>query len=134
MAKNTSKRKPKTKKTKMRKFGTGATRDTDKDKLSFIKALSPLVLKRYTAYLGKHRVQADGNLRDWDNWKQGIPKDVYMDSKGRHFIDSWLHYEGYGQEAVCDDIEDVLCAELFNTMGYLHELLVKRLRKCKEKK
>jgi len=113
----------------MRNFGTGATRDTVKGKLSFIKALSPLVLKRYTEYIGKHRVQADGNIRDWDNWKKGIPVDVYMDSGGRHFLDAWLHHDGYPEEAVCDDIEDVLCAELFNTMGFLHELLVKRLDK-----
>ena len=128
MAKKTNK-----KKTKMREFGTGATRDGNENKLSFVKALCPLVLKRYVEYIGKHRVQADGNIRDWDNWKQGIPKDVYIDSKGRHFIDTWLHYEGYGQEAVYDNIEDVLCAELFNTMGYLHELLVRRLPKKVQK-
>ena len=117
------------KKVAMRKFDTGATRDNNENKLSFIKALCPLVLKRYVEYIGKHRKQADGDMRDWDNWKQGIPKDVYIDSKGRHFIDTWLHYEGYGQEAVHDDIEDILCAELFNTMGFLHEILVKKMNK-----
>lgn len=119
-------KKTKTSKTKMREFGTGATRDGDDNKLSFVKALCPLVLKRYVEYIGKHRVQADGNLRDWDNWKQGIPEDVYMDSKARHLMDSWLHHDGFGDEAICDDLEDVLCAEIFNTMGFLREILVRK--------
>ncbi len=121
-------------KRQMRKFGTGAIRDANHDKLSFIKALSPLVLKRYVEYIGKHRLCPDGSVRDWDNWKQGIPEEVYMDSKGRHFIDAWLHYEGYSHEAVYDDIEDVLCAELFNTMGFLHEILKKKLNKKSRRK
>lgn len=126
------KKSKKTKTRQMRQFGSGATRDTNDDKLSFVKALSPLVLKRYTQYLGKHRVQADGNIREWDNWKAGIPEEVYMDSKGRHFMDAWLHYDGFSEEAVYDDIEEVLCAELFNTMGFLHEILVKKLKKLKK--
>jgi len=125
------KKKDNKKKVVMRKFDSGATRDSTENKLSFIKALSPLVLKRYVQYIGKHRIQADGNLRDWDNWKHGIPEEVYMDSKGRHFIDAWMHHDGYGEEAEVGDIEDVLCAELFNTMGYLQEILVKKLRKKK---
>lgn len=111
---------------KMRQFTSGATRHTNEDKLSYIKALSSLVLKRYTQYIGQHRTQADGNIRSWDNWKNGIPIDVYMDSKGRHFMDAWLHHDGYPEEAEYDNVEDVLCAELFNTMGFLHELLVKK--------
>lgn len=108
----------------MREFSTGATRDDSKDKLNYIKALCPLVLKRYVEYLDRHRVQADGNLRDWDNWKQGIPLDVYMESKGRHFWATWtLHemaaWEFGGRETLIDS----LCAELFNTTGYLFELL-----------
>lgn len=121
-----SSKKTSKKKTQMRKFDTGATRDNNENKLSFIKALCPLVLKRYVEYIGKHRLQVDGNMRDWDNWKQGIPDDVYMDSGGRHFLDAWLHHDGWPEEAVCDDIEDVLCAKMFNTMGLLHEILVKK--------
>ena len=98
----------------MRNFDSGATRDTVSGKLSYVKALSPIVLRRYVEYLGKHRVQADGKLRDWDNWKQGIPKDVYLDSLGRHFVDVWLN-EG--------DIEESLCAVIFNAMGMLFERL-----------
>ena len=129
-----AKKKTNNKKARMRKFESGATRDGDENKLSLIKALCPLVMKRYIEYLGKHRKQADGNMRDWDNWKQGIPIGVYMDSKGRHFLDTWLHHDGFPEEAVCDDIEDVLCAVMFNTMGYLHEILIKKKKKVRRSK
>jgi len=51
----------------MRAYGTGATRDNNTNKLSYLRGLSSQVLQRYLEYLGKHRVQADGKLRDWDN-------------------------------------------------------------------
>ena len=103
----------------IRKFETGATRDTSVDKLDYEGFLSPLVLKRYAEYLNKHRVQSDGKLRDSDNWQKGIPIKVYMKSKLRHLMDTWLVYRGYSDK----DIEVSLCAEIFNTMGMLHELL-----------
>ena len=58
----------------MRNFDTGATRDVDTNKLDFEGFLSPVVLERYAEYMHKNRVQADGNLRDSDNWQKGIPK------------------------------------------------------------
>ncbi len=51
----------------MRDYDTGATRDDNTNKLSYSKGLSSQVLQRYLEYLGKHRGQADGKLRDWDN-------------------------------------------------------------------
>lgn len=132
--KKVSKKKTNKKKTTMRKFESGATRNENESKLSLIKALCPLVIKRYIEYIGKHRRQADGNLRDWDNWKQGIPIDVYMDSDGRHFLDAWLHHDGWPEEAVCEDIEDVLCAEMFNTMGHLREILIEKRKKVRRTK
>jgi len=106
----------------MRNFNSGATRDTVDNKLSYVKALSPIVLRRYVEYLGRHRVQADGKLRDWDNWKQGIPKDVYLDSLGRHFIEVWLN-----GKTETEDIQESLCAVIFNAMGMLFEELNEEL-------
>ncbi len=103
----------------MRTFGTGATRNTDVNKLDYEGFLSPTVLKRYAEYLNKHRVQADGNIRESDNWQKGIPKDVYMKSAFRHFMDVWSCHRGVGSA----DLEESLCATLFNLMGYLHEVL-----------
>ena len=109
----------------MRKFASGATRDKDDDKLSYIKALSPIVLRRYVEYIGKHRLQADGNLRDWDNWKKGIPKEAYLDGLGRHFLAVWLLCDGFPTDDNHGPVtlQDSLCAVIFNSQGMLYELL-----------
>ena len=111
----------------MRKFDTGATRNTDVGKNDYEGFLSPSVIESYGNYMTKHRKQADGQLRDSDNWQKGIPKSAYMKSLWRHFLDMWFMHRGYKRY---DDItkeeltiEGVLCAILFNVMGYLHETL-----------
>jgi len=106
----------------MREFDTGATRDTVEDKFDFEGFLSPAVLNRYAEYMNKHRIQADGELRDSDNWQKGIPLKAYMKSAYRHFFDWWANHR-HVDEAVKENIEESLCGLLFNTMGYLHEYL-----------
>ena len=106
---------------KVRTFDTGATRSDDGERLDYEGFLSPLVLERYAQYMHKHREQADGTLRDSDNWQKGMPIKEYMKSKWRHFLKTWLWIRGVDHEEI--NIEDSLCAELFNTMGMLHELL-----------
>ena len=104
----------------MRTFDTGATRDTETGKFDYEGFLSPLVVRRFGAYMHAHRIQADGTLRDSANWQKGIPKDVYIKSAWRHFVDWWLMHRS------CKDrrgVEDALCGLLFNVQGYLHELL-----------
>jgi len=110
----------------MRNFSTGATRDKDENKYDYEGFLSPLVIKRFGQYMHKNRLQADGKLRDSDNWQKGIPQDAYMKSAWRHFHDWWSNHRGYGAtdfEGNNVDIEDALCALLFNIQGYLHEEL-----------
>lgn len=109
----------------IRTFDTGATRDTDQGKLDFIKAFSPIVILRYLRYLDKHRKQPDGSYRDFDNWKKGIPQEAYISGGGRHFLDTWLLTEGYATEDNHGpvEIEDAICAQMFNLMGRLHEML-----------
>ncbi len=104
----------------MRKFETGATRDTEEGKLDYEGFLSPLVLERYSEYMDKHRKQADGKLRDSDNWQKGIPIVTYIKSLWRHFMDLWKEHRGYGSR---DGIEEALCGIIFNSMGYLFEIL-----------
>jgi hypothetical protein len=113
--------------TEMRKFETGATRNTDTGKNDYEGFYSPLVVEAFGNYMTKHRVQADGKLRDSDNWQKGIPKDAYIKSTWRHFLDLWFMHRGYKRY---DDItkeeltfEGVLCAILFNIQGYLFEIL-----------
>lgn len=106
----------------MREFPGGATRDTDEGKFDYEGFLSPTVLERYAAYMHKHRKQADGKLRDSDNWQRGsgIPKSAYMKSGFRHWMDVWKGHRGLLPREV---LVEALCAVLFNVMGYLHELL-----------
>lgn len=105
----------------MRTFETGATRDSDDNKLDFEGFLSPWALTRYAEYMHEHRVQADGTMRSSDNWQSGIPIDVYMKSMWRHFITVW------GNHRAGIDNEDDICALLFNAMGMLHEKVQKRI-------
>jgi hypothetical protein len=108
---------------KIRKFDTGATRDTDEGKHDFEGFYSPLVVNRFGEYMTRHRKQSDGSLRDSDNWQKGIPKDAYVKSGFRHFHDWWLQHRGLQGK---DDIEESICALIFNAQGYLFELLKER--------
>ena len=113
----------------MRTFDTGATRSNDAGKIDPEGFLSPLVIERYCRYLNKHRIQADGKLRDSDNWQKGMGKATYMKSAWRHFLDMWrihrirLPHVNVTTNAEDEAFEDTICAVLFNTMGYLHEHL-----------
>jgi hypothetical protein len=114
----------------MRTFESGATRDNTEHKNDYEGFLSPLVIRAYGDYMQKHRVQADGSIRDSDNWQRGMGLHVMIKSLWRHFMDLWAIHRGYktldfdGKEVI---IEDALCGILFNTMGYFHELLSKRI-------
>lgn len=107
----------------VRKFETGASRDSDDGKLKIEGFLDPLVDKRYSEYMHGHRKMTDGSLRSGDNWQKGIPLSAYGDSMVRHVLDFRLHFDGYPNEAVDLDIESVLCAIIFNARGYLFEIL-----------
>ena len=115
---------------KIRTFRTGATRDTDEGKHDFEGYLSPIVINRFGEYMSKHREQSDGSLRASDNWQKGMPKDQYIKSLLRHVQDMWLEHRGYkGRE----EMEEIICAIMFNAQGYLHELLKERKYLLKEK-
>jgi len=110
----------------MKTFEGGATRSAEgPDRPDYRKALSPIVLQGYVEYLGRHRLQADGSLRDWDNWKAGVPLDRYLGGLGRHDMNVWLLMHGFPAE---DDngpvtLLDSLYGVIFNSMGMIHEIL-----------
>lgn len=110
----------------IRKFETGATRDTATDKYEYDGFFSPAVLERRAEYMHKHRKQSDGSLRDPDNWQKGIPQEAYMSSLFRHFVDVWKWNRYVGLPI---DIEEALCALMFNSEGMLHEILKKKQEK-----
>jgi hypothetical protein len=113
---------------KIRKFDTGATRDTAEGKLDFEGFLSPLVIQRFGEYMNKHRKQSDGSLRDSDNWQKHFGEkhfNVCIKSLFRHFHDLWMQHRGFkGKET----LEDSLMAILFNTMAYTDKLLKDKLK------
>jgi len=104
----------------MQQFDTGATRDADAGKLDYEGFLSPAVLQRFAQYMHQHRTQANGQLRDSDNWQRGVPLASYRKSLIRHVVELWgLWRGGAGGGAQ----QELLCAVMFNAMGMLHELL-----------
>jgi hypothetical protein len=108
----------------VRKFDTGATRDTEEGKIDYEGFLSPTALARFGQYMHKHRHQSDGSLRDSDNWQKGIPIPVYVKSLIRHVVAVWTLFRS--GDNLSDEQEDSLCAVLFNSWGMLHENLKAR--------
>jgi hypothetical protein len=89
------------------------------------------VEERFCEYMLKHQYQTDGTKRTSDNWQKGMPKDTYMQGLKRHVLHLWTRHRGY---LVLDDhagpnIEEDLCAIMFNVQGYLHTLLAERQSK-----
>ena len=110
----------------MRTFLSGATRDSDVNKLDFEGFLSPLALQAFAEYMHENRVQSDGKVRASDNWQKGIPLDAYMKSMWRHFFAVWSTYRGVHDEEMWEwgDVQITnLCALLFNVQGMLHEMV-----------
>jgi hypothetical protein len=111
----------------IREFATGATRDTDEGKLDIEGFLNPLVLKRFSTYMHRHRVQSDGQMRDADNWQRGIPFEQLMKSFVRHAFELWIYHRGgevkpaKGKDP--QDVEEILCALLFNVQGMILDCL-----------
>ena len=110
----------------IRKFSTGATRDTAQNKLDFEGFESPIVWKSYAQYLNKHRKTADGSLRESDNWQKLFGEkhyDVCMKSMLRHVVDVWMQHRGFeGEQALEDDLNAII----FNCKAYLFKLLTEK--------
>lgn len=120
-------------KNKIRKFETGGTRDTDDGKYDYEAFLSPAVIEAYGAYMHLHRKQADGQMRDGDNWQKGFGdqhQSVCVKSLWRHFFDLWKIHRGHKVIDKKDGHEVTLpescCAIMFNTMAILHNYLFKK--------
>ena len=89
--------------------------------------------------MDKHRKMRDGSIRDSDNWQKGFGNaiDHYktcIKSLFRHFMDVWFIHrralynnmglKAYGAE---DEMEESLCAIIFNASAYLHKLREQRI-------
>ena len=111
----------------VRTFAGGATRDTTVDKHDFAGFLSVMVLRRFGEYMHKHRLQSDGNLRDSDNWKKGMPRRVFAESLLRHALDVVGYITDDDDRVISqDDLEEALMALIFNAQGLAREVLMDR--------
>jgi len=108
----------------MRISPTGATRDHAL-KPEHFKFFSPRSFHAYTEYMFGKRIQPDGALRDANNWANGMPRDWYVQSGGRHWMDVVYHLSDCSELAT-EDLETALCAMMFNVQALLHEVLVDR--------
>lgn len=97
----------------MRKFKSGAVRDSEIGKENLIEGISWLALKRFAKYMDKNALKYGRG-----NWKKGIPIDVYITSMARHFQKFLSEWE-YG---VCVEESDHLSGIFFNLQGIMHEL------------
>jgi hypothetical protein len=108
-----------------REFDTGATRSSQEGRIDPEGFLSPLSIERYCEYLLKHQVQANGEIRASDNWQKGMPRATYIKGLWRHFLHAWQRHRGWAvnDPKAAADLEEDLCAIIFNAQGYLHEVL-----------
>lgn len=115
----------------MRKYTTGAIRDTNKGKNDYSRYFSPLVMKERGDYMRRHAVRSDGSIRPGDNWKNRFgetPKEHYdncFESHCRHHLEFWLGHDGYLSRR---QKIDAICAMMFNLDAYLHVELEEELR------
>lgn len=114
----------------IRTFESGATRNVDAGRHDYYGYISYLALSRFAKHMTAHRIQADGSIRDSDNWQKGIPMEAYRSSLARHFhalmveerygadSDEWAQYR---KDNDIPEGEDTLAALLFNVQGLMHE-------------
>lgn len=114
----------------MRQFKTGATRDSNKGKNDYEGFLSPLFIEAFGNYMTRHQKQADGKMRDSDNWQNYFGKNHYkicIKSLFRHFIDFWCIHRGYTRYDKDDKHKltkiECICAIFFNLQAYADKLL-----------
>lgn len=111
--------------TKIRQFSTGANRDTSEGKYEYWGFLSSLALRTYAEYMHKHRRLPNGELRESNNWKKGMPFDVLIHSLSRHtqnVHELWEEGKAYDQAGHSVEWKDALCGVIFNAFALLHNI------------
>lgn len=116
---------PQADKPAIRTFDTGATRDTAAGKFEYAGYLSPLFINAFGRYMNKHQQLPDGSRRACDNWQNGMPLEVYVQSAWRHFFDFWAIARGFDVEdekGNLVEMSEAIMGLVFNLQGYWHEI------------
>ena len=113
----------------IRKFTSGANRNTDDGKLDYEGFNNPLVDLSFAKYMNHHRKLEDGTLRDSDNWQKGIPRAELIKSFVRHSQDIKLIIRGY---KVMENGKEVTLEEAINGAKFnLNALQLENLKDTK---
>lgn len=97
----------------VRKFASGAIRDSEEGKEDYIETISWTAFRRYAQFMTGKKVRYGSG-----NFKKGIDKNSYERSLVRHLTKYFINkYENGNLEK--DD--DHLSAMLFNIFGIIHE-------------
>ena len=110
----------------IRKFNTGANRNSDDGKFDYEGFNNPLVDLSFAKYMHHHRKLEDGTLRDADNWQKGIPVEELMKSLIRHIQDIRLIHRGI---IVLEDGKTVTMEEALNGAKFNINALVLSLQR-----
>lgn len=94
-------------------FPTGAIRDIQDGKESYVETISWTAFRRYAEYMtGKKKKYGSGNF------KKGIPPESYEESLVRHLVKYMSNTHEFGG---LEEKEDHLSAMVFNIFGLMHE-------------
>lgn len=114
------------KKLKVTKFKTGAIRDTQAGKESYVETIAWTSLKRYAEYMTVKKAKYGAG-----NFKKGIPIESYEESLLRHIAKYLINkYEG----GKLEEKEDHLSAIIFNTFGIMYEEQTRPYTSVKKRK
>ena len=97
----------------IRKFTTGAIRDSEQNKEDYIETISWVAFKRYAQYMTSKKIKYGAG-----NWIKGIPIPDYERGLARH-LQKYLENKYQGGQI--EKEEDHLMAMVFNIFGIAHE-------------
>jgi len=97
----------------MRKFNSGAVRDSDDSKPDYIETISWTAFRKFGEYMTSKKGRYGSG-----NFKKGIPIASYEQSLVRHLQ---IYLENKYEQGKHEVKEDHLSAMVFNIFGILHE-------------
>ncbi|MFM9826722.1 dATP/dGTP diphosphohydrolase domain-containing protein [Flavobacterium sp.] len=116
---------PENNKEEIRKFESGAIRDSENGKEDYIETISWIAFRRYAQYMTKCKEKYGAG-----NFKKSIPIDSYECSLVRH-LQKYLANKYESQDIEKESCH--LCAMLFNIFGILHEEETAKIRAVQQK-